>query len=394
MISTWTLGPAHVLGLAAAGILLGGWLTRRVPVLERLSVPPAITGGFLFAIGVWILHDRWVNLAVDTTLRDLFMLVVFTIIGLNASLSLLRRGGVQMAILLGLATVGAALQNALGMLVAHAAGLNPLVGVAAGSVSLAGGPATSIAFGSVLERAGLDGATGIALASATFGIAVSGFLAGATGAWLIRAGTKAPGRSEIPRGRTCEGGDGSALAHTAAIALSISVGAVVSDAIERTGVVLPRYIGAMIVAAVIRNLGDWFGFVRLSEQKLGAAFRIVLPLFIVMAMLSIRLWDLAAIAGGLLVVLLAQVVLTVALAVGPVFWATGRDRDSAVMASGFAGFMLGITANAMASMGELERRFGPAPRSFLVVPVVGAFLIDFTNSIVITVTLNFLSPVR
>ena len=109
-------------------------------------------------------------------------------------------------------------------------------------------------------------------------------------------------------------------------------------------------------------------------------------------MLSIRLWDLASIAGGLLLVLLAQVVLTVSLALAPVFWAMGRDREAAVMAGGFTGFMLGITANAMASMGELERRFGPAPRAFLVVPVVGAFLIDFTNSIVITVTLNLVAP--
>ncbi len=391
MIAAWTLGPANVLGLSAAGVLLGGWMTRRLPLLDRLSVPPAITGGFLFAATVWVLHERWLNFTVDTTLRDLFMLVVFTIIGLNASLSLLRRGGVQVLTLLGLATLGAVLQNALGMAVARAVGLNPLVGVAAGAVSLAGGPATSIAFGASLERAGLGGATAIALASATFGIAVSGFLAGAAGAWLMRGRTLRLSAAAMP-GEHLETSGGSALVHIAAIAISIGFGAVVSDAIERTGVVLPRYIGAMAVAAVIRNVGDRFGSPRLSEQTLVGIFRIALPLFIVMAMLSIRLWALAAIAGGLLLVLLAQVVLTVSLALGPVFWAMGRDREAAVMAGGFTGFMLGITANAMASMGELERRFGPAPRAFLVVPVVGAFLIDFTNSIVITVTLKLVSP--
>lgn len=384
------LNAVHVAALAAAGLVAGEWIRRRVPLLDRLSVPSSIVGGLLYALLVLALHGRVVDFQIDTTLRDVLMLAVFTIIGFNAGVRVLRRGGVQVVLLLLLATLGAMLQNGLGMALAKLLGLNPLIGVLAGAVSLAGGPATSLAFGSTFERAGVGGAATIALASATFGITVSGLLAGWIGSWLIRRNGLKPGFDKTNPIEASREGSGLA-AHVMAIAVVMGLGSIVSQAIERAGIVLPGYIGAMIVAALWAGLQPANGRsrFRISDAALAVLFDIVLPLFIVMAMLSLRLWELAALAGPMFVILTGQVVLTCALSF-VVFVVLRRDFDAAVVATGYCGFMLGITANALATMSEVTRRHGPSPRAFVVVPVVGAFLIDFTNALIITVTVNLM----
>ncbi len=383
------LGPVHVLALAAAGVAIGEWIRKRVPALERLSIPASIIGGLLFAVVILGLHGRVVDVQVDATLRDVFLLGVFTIIGLNASLRVIRVGGLQVAVLLLVASIGAVVQNAVGMSLAKLFGLNPLIGMLAGAVSLAGGPATSIAFGATFEQAGVRNAATIALASATFGITVSGLLAGTVGAWLIRRRGLRPTANEtnpIPVPSAAPAGD--LALHIAVIALAMGLGNLISQGIERLGFVLPGYIGAMIAAALIRNLSDWTrSGPQLSQSTLSALFDAGLPLFIVMAMLTLRLWELAALAAPMLVILAVQVAVAWLLSIAA-FAALGRDFDAAVTATGHCGFMLGITASALATMGELTRRYGPSPRAFIVVPIVGAFLIDFTNSLIITATLN------
>jgi ESS family glutamate:Na+ symporter len=173
------------------------------------------------------------------------------------------------------------------------------------------------------------------------------------------------------------------------IATAMGLGSLVSLAVQRTGVVLPAYIGAMVVAAILRNLDDRYGFARVQQRDLDEIGRVALHLFIVMALVTLRLWELARLAGPLLVLLLAQVALCWAMCVGLAYRVMGRDYDAAVGAAGFCGFMLGITANAVAVMEALVEKYGPAPRAFLVVPVVGAFLIDFTNSLIITAMANW-----
>ncbi len=377
----------QVLALAAGGVALGGWLKRRLPVLDRLSIPAAIAGGLSLALISLALHSAGVDFKPDPALRDVFQLFCFTIIGFNASITLIRAGGAQVVVLLALATAGAVLQNTLGVSLARIFGLNPLVGVLAGAVSLAGGPATSLAFGATFEKAGVPAATTIALASATFGITVSGLVAGYAGARLIQGRAAADSvQAAVPS----DNGGAAMPVHILLIAVTMGLGSLVSAAIERTWFVLPAYIGAMIVAAAARNLDDRTGWLRLSGARLGEAFGVALPLFIAMAMLTLRLWELAALAAPLLAILAAQTLLTLALTMTVVYWALGRSRDAAVMSAGYCGFMLGVTANAIASMEELVERFGPAPRAFVVVPMVGAFLIDFTNALVITATANLI----
>ncbi len=185
-------------------------------------------------------------------------------------------------------------------------------------------------------------------------------------------------------------GDGNLLTMVIAIGIAMGLGALLSGAIERAGVILPPYIGAMVVAAVIGNLDDRYRFARLAPDEVAAAGRVSLYLFIVMALLTLKLWELVHLALPMLVILAAQVALVWAMCRWVLFRVMGGNYESAVTAAGFCGFMLGITSNAVASMEELVEKYGAAPESFLIVPIVGAFLIDFVNSVVITGAANLI----
>jgi ESS family glutamate:Na+ symporter len=392
MIATIKVNAPEVLGLAAVGVLLGTWLKRRIPLLDRLNIPVSIAGGMVYALAVMALRDRVVNFEFDTVLRDLLMVAFMTTVGLGARVQLIREGGVKVLWLLALASVGALLQNALGMGVARAMGIDARLGILAGAVSLTGGPATALAFGPTFERMGVAGATTVAFASATFGIAIAGLIAGYIGGQLIRRhGLKAvnqpaPAAREQARRPVPQ----SLLASVLVMGIAMGLGALLSAGIERLRVILPSYIGAMIVAAVLRNLDDRYGFARVEQREIAEMGRVSLYLFIVMALLTLKLWELVHLALPMLVILAAQVALVWGLCLTVCFWAMGRDHEAAVTSAGFCGFMLGITSNAVASMEELVEKYGPAPRAFLVVPIVGAFLIDFTNSLIITTMANLL----
>ncbi len=390
MIATFKVNAVEVLGLASLGVLIGFWLKRRIPLLDRLNIPVSIAGGMVYALVAMALRDRVANFEFDVVLRDLLMVAFMTTVGLSARLRLIREGGVKVLKLFALATFGAVLQNALGMGLAKLLGLDLRLGILAGSVSLTGGPGTSLAFGPTFERIGVAGATTVAFASATFGIAVAGVISAYIGARLVKSGRAVPRPAQKEQQPGPAATPQNLLTTTLVIGIAMGLGALLSAAIEKAGVILPPYIGAMVVAAVIGNLDDRYGFARLSHTEVATLGRISLYLFIVMALLTLKLWELVHLALPLLVILGAQVVLIWAMCRTVCFWLMGRDYESAVTAAGFCGFMLGITSNAVASMEELTEKYGPAPESFLVVPIVGAFLIDFTNSLIITTAANLL----
>jgi len=392
------LNTLHVLALAAFGVAMGLWLKGRLKVLDRLNIPASIAGGLVYALLALVLRDRYLNLEMEMSLRDVLMVAFFTTIGMGASLGLVREGSRQVARFFALATLGAVLQNLLGIALARLFGLDPLLGVISGSVALTGGPATALAFGATFEKLGVAGATTLGIASATFGITAGGLLGGHVGAGLIRRhGLKAgaaglrPARAETIRAEEASGEERSALLDSVvAVAIAMGIGALVSAGFERSGAILPSYVGAMMAAAALRNLDDRFGFAGIAPRHVETIGNISLYLFIVMALLTLRLWELAALALPMLVMLAAQVALVWLLCRTFSFRLMGRDYESAVMAGGFCGFMLGTTANAMACMDVLTQKYGPAPRAYIVVPVVGAFLIDFTNALVITAAMNML----
>lgn len=389
-VPTWKLTSMHVLGLAGAGVVIGGGLRRVFPVLDRLSVPQSVLGGLVFALAAWALRGSVVRFEVDTVLRDLLMVAFFTTIGLGASLRLLKVGGRRVAIFLGASVIGLVAQLGLGSGVARALGLPALFGVIPGAVSLTGGPATALAFGPELEEAGVAGATTVGVASAVFGIVVSGMLGGFVGNYLVRRDKLAPTKQEVTSQSTVDidasPGErhGTVLAHIIVVGVSMALGSLLGDQFKRWGLTLPAYIGAMLVAGLIRNLDDAFQFAGIDQDKTQEIGDVALELFIVMALLTLQLWQLAALAVPVLVILLGQVILTIVLSWTAVYWTMGRSYTAAVMAGGYCGFMLGTTANAMACMNEIVKKGGPAPQAFFAVGIVGAFLIDFINALLIT----------
>jgi ESS family glutamate:Na+ symporter len=335
-------------------------------------------------------HLRWFELEVDTTLRDVLLIASFTTIGMCVSVRVLRKGGVQVVLMTGLAFVGAILQAVIGVALASVLGLDPRIGVLAGTVALAGGPATSLAFGPLFERMGVYGATTVALASATFGIAVAGLIAGWSGGALIRRSRLVPATAtnSAPLVDTRPPEQTRLLDHALLIAIVMGLGSLISSGFDKVGIILPGYIGAMVAAMLVRNFDESLNWLRISQEMLVNILAVVLPLFIALAMLSLKLWELTALAWPLLIILVVEVVLTWLFSSAIVFRVMGGDYEAAVMTAGFCGFMVGVTPNAIASMDELSDKYGPAPRAFLVVPLVGAFLSDFTNSVVVTTFLN------
>jgi len=323
------------------------------------------------------------------------MIAFFTTIGFGASLRLLRVGGVQVVWFLAIATVAALAQNLLGAGLALAMGLPPLLGVLAGSVTLTGGPATGLAFAPLFEQAGVSGATVVAITAAMAGIVMGGLFGGpVAGRIIARRGLHSTGAramsAAVPTAPEHPTDTAAPLLRTVIlILLAMWVGGYLARGFTALGLTLPAYIGAMLAAAVLRNIGDHQPLLHVPVQAMEDLGAVALSLFIAMALMTLKLWELVDLALPLLGLLVAQAALLVLLCQW-VFRLMGRDFDAAVMAGGFYGFMMGTTANAVANMQTLTDRYGPAPRAFLVVPLVGAFFIDFVNALLITAFLNLL----
>jgi ESS family glutamate:Na+ symporter len=391
----------QTLSLAAVLYLVGLQLRQRIGWLDRLNIPAAVVGGLLFAVLVLAGRDRFLTVQLDTAAQPVLSVAFFSTIGMGASLALLRAGGLQVVVFLIFATVFCFVQNFLGIAIARWFGENPLLGVMAGSVTLVGGPATGLAFAPLLEEAGLVGAGTLALTSATFGIVCGGLTGTPIGTWLIRkyglspapAPGAAAGDEPAPPPRLIvdpDREDAPLILNMIVLAVAMGLGSILSRYFQNIGWTLPAYIGAMMVASVLRNLDDRTGWLRIDPAAMDFVGGFALNIFLVVALMDLKLWQLAGQALPLFVILAAQVVVIAIFALTVAYRLMGRDYDSAVMSSGFIGFALGTTANAVANMRALVTKYGPAPRAFLVVPLVGAFFIDFANAIIITFFVNWL----
>jgi len=400
----------HTLAFSGIVLFIGYGVRRAIPILARYNLPAPVIGGLLIAL--LILFSRRYDVTLfqfDTTLQSPLMIAFFTTIGFGASVSLLRVGGPQVLLFFIIATVFAVLQNVIGILLAMPFGLHPLFGVLAGSVTLTGGPATGLAFAPYFEKAGVTGASSVAIATGMAGIVSGAIIGGPVCTFLIeRYKLKAPHNNPVslPIAKniveeqmlegptvTPEGEDVESYAlmkSLVIILVAMWIGSWVSGMFAAMKITLPAYIGAMLIAAIVRNFDDFTRWLGLSQRVLDDIGNVSLSLFLVMALMNLKLWELAALALPLLVIVIVQVIAVVLVCLWPVFQLMGRDYESAVMNGGFIGFMLGTTANAMAVMRTIVERYGPAPKAFLVAPMVGAFFIDFTNALIITGFLNLI----
>ena len=440
-LRTLKLDLVLTLALSALFLYFGYFIQRRISFLRKSSIPAAAIGGLLFALIVLVLRSRGtLGIMLDATLRAPLQTIFFTTIGLGATLSLLKAGGWRLGFFWLIASVTAIVQNLVGMGLARALNAPAPLGIICGSLTLTGGPATGLARAADFEQLGISGAGALIIASATFGIFTASLIGNPTATALIRRFRLAGPKDESsavedrqgenlsghraeeywavgPTGETSsargEGGiiekaDESRAELTPLVVLRnlmlilvvMGLGALLSLLLNQLsdrlpsalGAIfkLPDYIGAMIVAAIARNLDDRYRWLKINTRAIDLIGMIALAFFLVIVLMNLKLWELAGLALPMLVILVVQVIVMIVYAVLVTFVLMGRDYEAAVTTSGHIGFGLGTTPNAVANMEALTERYAPAPRSFLIVPVVGAFFIDFSNALIINSFVNLM----
>lgn len=431
----FTIPPSLALALAVPVLLLGEFVLRRMPVLARINLPVPVVGGLLVCLAVlavnatggltlgWGKSDwPWWNWLAGTSFtaapaRDdvhrPFLVAFFTCVGLTVSGGLLRRGGLPLVLFWGLASLLAVAQNFLGWGLASAQGQNPLLGLVGGSVSMTGGHGTALGNAEAITQAGLPGAGPLGAAAATFGLVAGALLGGPLAGWLIArhrlatpgahpaaaAGAQTPppdtGEDDTFLA-TCAGlwrAGAAALGALALVMLLVKVGSVAGEAVKvASGWSFPAYLGAMVLAIVVRNAAELLRLPFFSDALLTRLTNFFLGLFLALVMAQLNLAELAAGGqfGPLLVILVVQVTVAALFVAFITFPLMGRDYEAATMAAGHLGFGLGATPTAVANMGAVASHHGPAPKAFLIVTTCGAFLIDLPNAAAITWFLNLL----
>ena len=390
--------------VGAVALFIGVFILRRIPVLRRYNIPAAVIGGL--GIAILVTASREFNLATvkfDTSLQAPLMTAFFTSIGLSASVGLLKAGTRQALVFLALATFLAVIQSLIGIATAVAFGQSPLLGVLMGPAALTGGPATALAFAPQFAAAGVASAESVAIAAAMAGIVMGGLVGGPIVTRLIvRYQLHSPTTSPTPAAQTTtsmpvdstrdeERDLLTVLKGVGVLLVAMGIGSWLGGVMKSADLTLPGYVGAMLMGAVIRNMDDQTQWLQIPHELTERMGLVCLSLFLSVALMNLKLWELTSIAAPLLVNLFIQVIAVAVFCWYVVFRVMGRDYDAAVMSGGFTGFMLGTTANAMAVMHSAVQRYGPSPRAFLVAPIVGAFFIDFTNALLITGLLNLLS---
>ena len=387
----------QTLAVSVLVLILGQFLKKRINFLEKFCIPAPVIGGLLFAVLTCVCYSLGIaEFTFDDTLREVCMVFFFTSVGFQANLKVLKSGGKSLFIFLGLVVVLIVFQNFLALGVSKLLHLDPLVGLCTGSIPMVGGHGTAGAFGPVLEDFDVRGATTICTAAATFGLIAGSLIGGPIGKRLID-------RKKLLDTAVAE--DDSILVedekkherHTNMYAaavfqliIAVGIGTIISELLTKTGLTFPIYIGAMIAAAVIRNIGEYSGKFDIYMGEINNLGGICLSLFLGMAMITLKLWQLAELALPLIILLSAQLILMMLFTYFVVFNVMGRDYDAAVLSAGTCGFGMGATPNAMANMQAICDRYVPSVKAYLIIPLIGSLFADFLNSLVITFFINIL----
>lgn len=387
------LNQITTLFLAVTLFLLGSFLVKRLDFLNRFCIPAPVVGGLLFAILATVLKSFDIlEITLDTSLQSIFMITFFTTIGLGASFKLVKLGGKLLVIYWLACGFMALMQNVIGVSLAKLLDIHPLLGVMVGAVSMEGGHGGAAAYGETIEGLGINSALSIGMAAATCGLIAGALVGGPVVQYLIRKFKLKPSSEEsvhyVEKAQPPIT-EKSFMLQVFLITLSMAAGTYVGEWFSHiTGFVLPGYVGAMFVAVIVRNIVDRFNPEIINMKEIHLIGDISLGIFLSMALMSIKLWEVADLALPLFVIVFVQVIFIVLFAVFVLFRLLGKDYDAAIMVSGFLGHGLGATPNAMANMSAVVAKFGPSRKAFLIVPIVGAFLIDVFAMPIIITTIN------
>ena len=390
------LDMMQTMAVGILALLLGEVLNRRVRVLKHICIPSPVSGGLIFSLLTLALYKFGnIEIGFNGTLKDICMIMFFTTVGFQSDLKVLKKGGKPLVMLVIIVALLITVQNLVGVGLAKALGINPLIGMAAGSVTMCGGHGTAAGFSSLMEKLGLQSATTVLMAAATFGLLGGSLLGGPLAGRIIRrkglADTEdASGNWSWHEDDTLKSSSSYAKA-VFEIFLAAGIGTLVSKLLALTGLTFPTYFGALVTAVVIRNVSEHIpGCPRPSMVEISSIGGISLMLFLGMAMVSLRLWELSGIALPLLLILAVQVGVIALFARFVAFPLLGRNYDAAVLVGGLCGFGLGATPNAMANMSAVCSRFRYAPMPFVIIPIVGAMFVDIINIGVISLFLSFI----
>ncbi|ASK26995.1 sodium/glutamate symporter [Neisseria chenwenguii] len=405
----WEFNSYYTLIAATAVLLSGKWLVGKIRFLRDFNIPEPVAGGLIAAMILFALHQFYgVSFKFEKPLQDAFMLIFFTSIGLSADFSRLKAGGLPLVVFTVVVGIFIAVQNLVGVGLASAFGLEPMIGLLTGSIALTGGHGTAGAWGATMEKLGIVGATGLGIASATFGLVFGGIIGGPvarrlinkqgrkpTNAETLSAGTNDDNTDDVfekavrPRLITAD----SAIETLAMFAASIAFGQIM-DTIDSTyfpgWMNLPKFVWCLFGGVVLRNILTSAFKMNMFDRAIDVFGNASLSLFLAMALLNLKLWELTDLAGPVTVILLVQTVVMMVYATFVTYVFMGRDYDSAVLAAGHCGFGLGATPTAVANMQSITNTFGPSHKAFLIVPMVGAFFVDIINAVILSGFLNFL----
>lgn len=387
----------QTIAVAVVVLILGAFLKRKISFFEKFCIPAPVIGGLIFAIFTLICYSTGIlEIDFDDTLKEVCMVFFFTSVGFQANLKVLKSGGKPLLIFLVLVIVLIITQNFTAIGLANLLGLDSLTGMTTGSIPMVGGHGTAGAFGPVLEDFGISGATTVCTAAATFGLIAGSLMGGPIGNRLIKKHNLL---------ETIKNDDDTLLVeeeekherHFSMYApavfqliIAVGIGTIFSKLLSLTGMTFPIYIGAMIAAAIMRNIGEYTGKITIHMGEINDLGGICLSLFLGIAMITLKLWQLADLALPLVILLAGQVALMFLFSYIVVFNVMGRNYDAAVLVAGTCGFGMGATPNAMANMQAICEKYEPSVKAYLIIPIVGSLFADFLNSLTITFFINLL----
>lgn len=390
-----SLDMYQTLGMAVAVLFFGVFLKKRIKFLETFCIPSPVVGGLIFAIVSCILYATGIlEISFDETLKNVCMVIFFTSVGFQANLKVLKSGGLSLVVFLVCVIVLIISQNLVSVGLEKLVGVSPLIGLSTGSIPMVGGHGTAGAFGPVLEDLGISGASTLCTAAATFGLVAGSLMGGPIGRRLIlkhdllKTAVMEDDATLVEDEKKHKRSVSMYAPATYQIAIAMGLGTIVSWALSKTGMTFPIYIGAMIVAAAMRNISEHTNLFTVNMGEINDIGGICLSLFLGIAMITLKLWQLASLALPLLILLAGQVALMFVFTYFVLFNVMGRNYDAAVLAAGTCGFGMGATPNAMANMQALTEKYVPSVKAYLLVPIIGSMFADFLNSLTITFFIN------
>ena len=416
-MNTIIVNPYYTLIAATLVLLLGRLLVAKIKLLQNFNIPEPVAGGLLMSFLVYLLYivtglsfengltfGEGISLNFDKGLQDSFMLFFFTSIGLSADLSRLKSGGIGLFIFLGIVALFIVVQNIVGIGLASAFGLEPIIGLVTGSITLTGGHGTAGAWGKVLEQDyHIQGATALGMASATFGLVLGGLIGGPVARRLVNKMGRKPLSEEAQKNNNDNDTEvsvfeqpekqrlitsKSAIETMALFAACLSFSALMdSDTVKAffpDKFTLPQFVWALFFGVFLRNILTYVFKIKMFDRAIDVFGNASLSLFLGIALLNLKLWQLLDLALPMLVILAAQTFVMSTYAYFVTYRLMGKDYDAAVLAGGHCGFGLGATPTAVANMQSITDKFGPSHKAFLIVPMVGAFFVDFVNAFILT----------